>query len=149
MTAELDTLDQTEFDRFLAACEADAADMDSEAVQLQIIARTLRATSVDSVLAPDAAVSSADYVNRPFTLVSARFSPSDTTNEGSQYFAVMQCVTPDGEPVVVTSGAGRVIAQVFKLREMDALPIQVVIKKSDRPSKSGNFPLWLEKADSF
>lgn len=145
MTTDVVTLDDEQFAEWLAECEADVSGVDSEQVQLQIIARTLRASTVDAVLAPDAAVSSKDYVGKPFTLRSLRWSEADDSNEGFQYFAVCQCVNADGEPFVMTSGAGRIVAQLHQLRKMDALPIDLVIRRADRPSSSGNYPLWLER----
>lgn len=145
MTTDVVSLNDEQFAEWLAECESDVRNVDAEQVQLQIIARTLRADTVDAVLASDAAVSSKDYVGKPFTVLSLRWSEADDSNEGFQYFAVCQCVDTDGVPFVMTSGAARIVAQLHQLRKMDALPITLIIRKAERPSSSGNYPLWLER----
>ena len=142
------SMDDEQFAEWLQECESDVANIDPEQVQLQIIARTLRASSVEQALAPDAAVSSKDYVGKPFTLLSFRWSEADDSNEGFQYYAVCQCVDADGQPFVMTSGAGRIVAALHVIRKNDAMPIGLVVKRADRPSRSGNYPMWLEKADA-
>lgn len=142
----LGTDDKATLTRFLAVAESDAKAMDPGAVAMEIIGRVLDAETVDAVLATDKAISSEDYVGRPFVLLSARFSPSQYEGEGPQFFATMTIADENGEKQVLNSSAGRIIAQVFKLRELDAMPVKVVIGKAERPSRAGYYPLWLERA---
>jgi hypothetical protein len=46
--------------------------------------------------------------------------------------------------VTITCGAKNVIAQSWKLNDMGALPLRVLIRQSKRPTAAGNFVMWLE-----
>lgn len=142
--AELATTDEALLAEFLAVVEADEAEADSSDATMAIIARTLRASTVEEILRNDQAVSSDDYVGKPFVMREVRFSRSTFEGDGPQFFAIAQCVNQDGEPFVLTTGAARVLSQAFKLRKAKALPISLVICKAERKSRNGYFPLWLE-----
>jgi hypothetical protein len=144
--ATLDVLDSEVFQRFLAASETDAQELDPEHVSIAIIGRILNATSVDDVLGGAGATHARDFLGVPFVLTGVRFNQSDFGEGGPSFYALLEGANGDGEPVTVTCGARNVIAQAWKLRDMGALPVKLVLQESDRPTRAGYKVMWLEKA---
>lgn len=125
----------------------DVVDDDPEAAAIEITNRILLATSVDEVLAPRGAVHARDVIGEAFTILGVRWMRSDFP-EGTAVYAVMEAkLTRTGEVVAVTCGARNVMAALLKLIELDALPIEVVLRESDKPSSRGFKPMWLEKPE--
>ena len=146
----LDVLDSEVFQRFLSAAETDAVELDPEHVSIDIIGRILKATTVEDVLGGTSATHARDFLDVPFALVGVRFNRSDFGDTGPSFYALLEGADADGVPVTVTCGARNVIAQAWKLREMGALPVKVVLKESDRTTRAGFKVMWLEGApESF
>lgn len=146
MGTDLDVIDNETFQRFLSAADAEVTELDADAVSMQIIGRILQATSVDDVLGGAGAIHARDYLNTPFALTGVRFNRSDIAGDGPGFYALLEGADADGVPVVITCGARNVIAQAWKLRDMDALPLRVQIAESERPTAAGYKVMWLEKA---
>lgn len=146
MQANIDVTNDETFQRFLAAADDEVREVDPDAVSMEVIARILKADTVDDVLGGTSATHARDYLRQPFTLTEVRFNKSSLSNEGPAFYALLQGADPNGEAVTITCGARNVIAQAWKLRDMEALPIQVIIQESDRPTAAGNRVMWLEKA---
>ena len=142
----VDVLDSEVFQRFLAAADNDVAELDPEHVSIDIIGRILNATTVDDVLGGAGATHARDFLNVPFVLTSVRFNQSDFGDSGPAFYALLEGANGDGEPVTVTCGARNVIAQAWKLREMNALPVKLVLQESERTTRAGFKVMWLEKA---
>lgn len=138
--------DAEAFERFLATAETIGEAVDPDDVTRQVITRILGAENVDAVFDDQAATHAKDFLGRPFRLLGAKFNRSSFAAGPSPFYAVLDAVTPDGEPVTITCGAGRVIAQVYKLLELDALPIDVQLEESPRETANGFRIMWLEKA---
>jgi hypothetical protein len=147
MTEVVATDDDT-FTRFLAAADEEVREVDADEVSMQIIARILKATSVDDILEGSGAVHARDFVGVPFTLTDVRFNKSDFQDAGPAFYALLEGADGNGERVTITCGARNVIAQAWKLRDMGALPVQVQLGESERPTAKGYKVLWLEKAGS-
>jgi hypothetical protein len=138
--------DSEVFQRFLAAADAPGFETDPDQVSLDIIARILNASSVDDVLGGAGAVHARDYLDTPFVLTGVRFNRSAFDGAGPQFYAVLEGADADGVPVAITCGAKNVIAQAWKLADMEALPIDLVIKQSSKATASGFHVMWLERA---
>ena len=146
MPNTIDVLDSEVFKRFLAAPDDTADELDPAHVSIDIIGRILNATTVDDVLGGAGAVHARDFLGIPFVLTGVRFNRSDFGDDGPAFYALLEAANDDGERVVVTCGARNVIAQAWKLRDMGALPVKLVLQESDRPTKRGYKVMWLEKA---
>ena len=144
----LDVLDSEVFQRFLAAGEATSDELSADEVTVDIIGRILNATSVDDVLGGTQATHARDFLDTPFALTGVRFNQSDFEGAGPKFYALLEGADRNGEKVTITCGARNVIAQAWKLKDMDALPVQVELRQSDRPTRAGYHVLWLEKASA-
>lgn len=142
----VDVIDSEVFQRFLAASDEAAAELDADEVTVAIIGRILQASTVDDVLGGQEATHARDMIGQPFTLTGVRFNRSDYDGAGPSFYALLSGADADGVPVTVTCGARNVLAQAWKLADMRALPVAVVLRESDRPTKAGYRVMWLDKA---
>lgn len=134
------------FQRFLAAADAEVAEINPDQVAIDVIARILNAKSVDDVLSGSGVTHARDYLDRPFMLSDVTFQRSDFDTFGPAFYAVLRGADPNGEVVSITCGARNVIAQAWKLADMEALPLSVVIKQAERTTAAGYKIMWLERA---
>lgn len=141
---EASGVDSEVFQRFLAAADDGNFDTDPEQVTLDIIARILKAETVEDVLGTSTATHARDYLNVPFLLTGVRFNRGDFADSGTNFYALLEGADDNGEPLVVSCGAKNVIAQSWKLADMGALPLSVVLKESPRQTANGYKPMWLE-----
>lgn len=145
MQADIETIDNETFQRFLAAADEEVREVDADQVSMEIIGRILKAQTVDDVLGGSGAIHARDFLDVPFTLTDVRFNRSDFGGDGPAFFALLEGADRNGEPVTITCGARNVIAQAWKLRDMAALPIQVEIQESERATANGYKVMWLAK----
>lgn len=134
------------FKAFLAAADDDALTMSPEQVSIDIIARILDAESVDDVLGGAGVTHAEDYLGKPFRLTGVHFNKSSFDGVGPQFYAILDGADPDGVTVTISCGAKNVIAQAWKLSNMNALPVQVQLAESSQPTANGYRVMWLEKA---
>lgn len=142
----VEIIDSEVFQRFLAAGDDPNSEMDPDEIAVQIIARILNATTVDDVLGGTQATHARDFLDQPFTMTGVRFNRSDFDGTGPKFYALLEGADSNGEAVTVTCGARNVIAQAWKLADMGALPIGLVLRESDRPTRAGFKVMWLDKA---
>lgn len=140
--------DSDVFKRFLAAAEQGELDVNADQVAIDIIARILDAKTVDDVLEGGGATHARDYLDKPFALTDVRFNKSSFDGEGPRFYALLEGADANGERVTITCGAKNVIAQAWKLKDLDALPMQVELKQSAKPTAAGFHVMWLEKAST-
>jgi hypothetical protein len=112
------------FDQFLK--DRNARDGDPEVDPYErILQQVLSAKTPDAVLTPVEVMQGRDIIGVPFILADFTLNESDF-DEGSPFYANMTChMPPEGEPVPVNCGHKKVLAQLVKLKEMDAFPIAV------------------------
>jgi hypothetical protein len=122
---------------------------DPEEAARGIIERILGSNSPDDVLAEDRVVHAKDYLDTPFIAHNVRFMGSTASETGGGVYAAIDASTKDGEPFVMTCGARNVVAQLFRLSTMNALPREVMLVERGvaRPGRSR--PLRLVKPDTF
>lgn len=138
--------DSDVFRRFLAAADEGQFEQNPEQVAIDIIARILNATDAAGVLEGGGATHARDYLDEPFTLTGVRFNKSSFDGAGPQFYAVLEGASADGERLTITCGARNVIAQAWKLSDLGALPIPVVLRQNPRPTAAGYHVLWMESA---
>lgn len=139
-------VDSKAFTRFLAAADSEVSERNPDEVAMEIIRRILDSETVDDVLGGAGAVHARDYLGRAFVLTGVKFNESSFETAGPSFYAILEGADEDSEKVAITCGARNVIAQAWKLRDMGALPLRVMIIESPRPTKEGYRPMWLEKA---
>ena len=136
--------DNEVFQRFLAAADDGEFETNADQVSIDIIARILNAGTAAEVLGGAGAIHARDYLDQPFTLTGVRFNKSSFDGAGPTFYAILEGADHNGEKVAVTCGAKNVIAQAWKLHDLAALPVAVMLKQSPRPTSSGYHVLWLE-----
>lgn len=139
--------DSEVFKRFLAAADEGKVEADVEEMTLQIVAQILNAKDADEVLGGRTATHALDVLDVPLVLTGVHFQKSDFDGAGPQFYAVLDVVTADGEGIPVTCGAKNVIAQAWRLEDLNALPLKIVIRRSAKPTANGFHVMWLEKAE--
>lgn len=138
--------DSEVFQRFLAAADEGSLDQNADQVAIDIIARILEAKDATEVLEGSGATHARDYLDTPFALTDVRFNKSSFDGEGPAFYALLSGADGDGEKLSITCGAKNVIAQAWKLKDLDALPMQVVIRQAPKPTANGFHVMWLEAA---
>jgi hypothetical protein len=65
-------------------------------------------------------------------------------DEGFGYFLIIDYVDKEtGESAVASTGAVAVVIQLVKAFQLGLFPLSCIVKKADRPSKNGFFPVHL------
>lgn len=122
---------------------------DPEQAMMDILRRTAEATTVDDVLGQSEATHARDVIGQTLTFLGFRVQESTYGGSGPDFYYLADCVNAEGEPLVITCGAPRVMLQLWKLQQMDALPIELVIAELDHETAAGFKPMWLERPKSF
>lgn len=116
---------------FIAAAEGliAAGDADRDfSLQLEGI---IKAESMDDVFKDEdesSAISFKDYVDKPFTINDVKIQRS-TLKDGMPFFVVVFATDINGKEIVLTSGSGKVVAQLIRAKELGGLPALVKIKE--------------------
>lgn len=138
--------DDEVFTRFLAAADEGSLDASADQTSIDIIARILKATTAADVLGREDVIHARDIADEPFTLLGVKFNRSEFDGAGPQFYALLDATNADGEALKITCGAKNVIAQVWRLADLGALPCDVVLKESSKPTAAGYKVMWLEAA---
>jgi len=120
---------------------------EAEQVSQEIAGRILGASSVTDVLAPQLTTPAEDVVNLPLTLTAVKWLES-TLNQGPKVYAVVNAVNRDGQALTITTGASTVLAQLYRLVELDGFPCSARFVKAEKATKAGYYPMWLEAVDA-
>jgi len=129
----------SDFDRKLIA-QQDAVKEDSKDPHERIIAQVLEAESPDAVLTPVDVLQGRDLIGENIVLLDFELNKSEF-DVGSPFYASISALrTPDEPPVVVNCGHKKVIAQLVRLKELDAFPVQVRFATRG-VSKAGGTPM--------
>lgn len=131
--------------RFMSVAK-DVVPIDPQQAALDMVSRILGAGSVDEVLEGSSAIHAADVLGQNLTIVGVRWNESDLA-DGAGFYALIDCVDNNGEGFAVTCGAITVMAQLFKLDELGALPGTFQLVEAAKPTKSGYKPMSLVKGE--
>lgn len=82
----------------------------------------------------------------PVLIRGFRWRRSEFTDGGGfpLYFLVEAVRVDTGRPVVLTTGAGNVMAQLIVLARLQKLPCVRVATEPEKPTSRGYWPLWLQ-----
>lgn len=131
--------------RFMSVAK-DVVPIDPQQAALDMVSRILGAGSVDEVLEGSSAIHAVDVLGQNLTIVGVRWNESDLA-DGAGFYALIDCVDNNGEGFAVTCGAITVMAQLFKLDELGALPGTFQLVEAAKPTKSGYKPMSLVKGE--
>lgn len=117
---------------------------DADTIAAEMFERIMAAETIEDVLKDQGLTDAVDVLDMSLRISGVRFNKS-TFAEGSGYYAVISArKTVDNEAVTVGCGAARVVMQLAKLAQLKAYPCVLVIRRADKPSSKGFFPMWME-----
>jgi hypothetical protein len=128
---------------FLAAAQNEAP-IDPWQAQLDIVQRILSAGDIDAVLTQTEAIHAADVLGDVLRVTGYAFGESTFKGNGPAFYMLVECVDADGVPFKVTCGAVNVMAQLYRLGQLNAFPLLARIVESEHETKAGYKPMWLE-----
>lgn len=118
----------------------------AEQSQAGIVARILAADSPEAALDMGEPVKAEELEQVVLNVTGVRWMRS-TFEEGPGVYAVIDAEREDtNEAIKATCGSVNVMTQLLKLQTMAAFPQRVKIVKSQKPTKSGYYPFWLQPA---
>jgi hypothetical protein len=119
---------------------------DPEAVAKAITNRILEAESVEDVLSPQECRHARELLDVPLRFFDLHFNQSDF-EEGAGFYAIANCEDVEsGDRFAVACGGRNVMAQLLRLHQIGAFPIDLKFEQARRPTRQGFWPLWLVKA---
>lgn len=137
----------TTLERVLVTNErVEAPEENAEAMAAEIVAQILAAETDEQLMAIEAgsAVGWRELLEVPVELLGFRWRPSDYDEGSSLYFVVFGNRLDNGDPVVLTTGARNVLAQLVNRAKRGTLTGAIVkLVQSEKPTKAGYRPLWL------
>lgn len=143
MTQALVPASEARLVEFLAAAQSQEP-VDPAQAAMDIVRRILAADSVEDVLKGTPAIHAGDVVGQPLTIVGFTFNESDLKEGGPGFYMLIECVDAQGEPFKVTCGAVNVMAQLWRLGQLDAMPLRAKITEAEKATSRGYRPMWLE-----
>jgi hypothetical protein len=135
--------ESAEVERFIAAASAQVLD-DPEAVSRAIVHDILTAPSIDKVFQQRELTHARDVLDERLTILGVRWMQGDYDTTGPGFYAVVEATNEDGEKLQISCGARNVMAQLYRLAELDAFPITAAIVESGRATAAGYRPMTLE-----
>lgn len=118
---------------------------DANEIATEIVKRILQANSVDDVLKKQQLIGCQSLVNVPLQIRGFRIASStfEDSSEGF-YFVVDAVQKADGSILTIACGSRNCMAQLYRLRQLNAIPCDLQFGKSNRATAKGYFPMWLE-----
>lgn len=137
-----DNIDAREIERFLTSVSEMVTD-DPAAVSAAIVASILQAPNAEAVLTQATTTAAETIIGQRLLIRGQRFNRSDFA-ESAGFYAIIDAVNDDGEVMLVTCGSRNVMAQIFRLNELGALPCHAAIVQAEKPTAAGYYPMSLE-----
>lgn len=116
---------------------------DPEQAAVAIAQEILNSQSAQDVLRSRETVPAAELLDIPIEVTTVRFNRSDFDQGPSLYALMRAIILETGEVVIVTCGGRNVLAQLYRLCQLEALPTRVRITRAKRATSAGYNPLWL------
>lgn len=110
----------------------------------RIIEQIATAMSAGDLDAPWNAESMRDSLDVPVTITAVHKMPSDFVG-GFGIYLVCQCVdNVEGIAYVLSTGSVQIVAQLARAHVLDLFPLEVIPRRSAKPTKNGFYPMHLE-----
>jgi len=121
----------------------------SDSVAADMVAGILQAESLDDVEALNETIGLKDLIGQVITVCSAELRESEVES-GYPVYAVMDAISDTtGNHMVVTSGSGKVLAQLCKYQMMKAYPRKVRVIGIESNSHKGRVTVQFVSATDF
>ena len=115
----------------------------------EVVQSILDAETVDDVLSETQVTHARDMLDVPFVALAFRLHRSDFGGDGPGVFAVIDGATKDGDKLTITCGARNVIAQLYRIAELNGFPRPVMLVERGRGKEGRNPPMRLVTPDNF
>lgn len=103
---------------------AQTTDEDQYAVMASIISEIMEATSVEEAMSEKSALHARDILNVPLLLHSFEIREGSYEDSQTGHYAAMHCSRLGSDQMrVITCGAMKVLAKLYKLQQLDAFPV--------------------------
>lgn len=119
--------------------------VDPEQASREIVLRILQADDVDQVFEQAGTTPCNEIIGRPIRISGARAMKSGFESGATMYLLLDVADVETGETLLVTCGARNVMAQLYRIQQLDGFPVDCRIVKTDRPTAEGYYPLWLKR----
>lgn len=117
--------------------EEEKTELDGSAGYAAIIGEIMGSTSIDDVLNLPEPSHLTDWVDKPIEIGGWVHRESDFEGGPPVYFTVVGTDMSTGKRILINTSEQPVMAQLLKLRELDAFPCRIVVRASTRPNKYG------------
>lgn len=119
--------------------------VDPEQASRDIVRRILEAEDLDALFEQAGTIGCDDVLGKPLSFRDFRPMRSAFEEGAGMYFVVDAADLETGEQLVISCGARNVMAQLYRAKQLGALPLNAAIVKAPRPTANGYYPLWLER----
>lgn len=140
---ELAKLDPAVVEAFRSIMEA-IPEADSSQAMLRIVASVLSAERAEELEEPWNGEGLRNLIGRRLRINEVRRLPSEFMSGPGWYLGCDAVLVETGQTKFVTTGSISVLAQLGRAVQAGWLPLEVVPRVPERPSKNGYFPMHLE-----
>lgn len=133
----------TEFFDHAASLESE----DEEVVQRRILENLLRATKPEDVLRAGETMPSSEVLGIPLQVDAIRASESGYDEGPGRYLHVDATIIGNGDRITFSCGAQDVVLKLVRLHQKGWLPVRCVLRKAEKPTKAGFYPVFLRMLD--
>lgn len=133
--------------QWIAEQSLDTRDLNVVIIE-QMAARFAEAETADEILDPFGTVKGQDTLNRPLWVTACTFLDSDMAEGFPWYASLVVTDQASGRSRVVTVGGEKLVMTAAALSRAEMWPQMCMIKKSDKPTKAGFYPLDLVKVQA-
>lgn len=119
---------------------------DPAEVSAAIASRIMGSNSIADILSPQTTEGADDVVGIPLNLRGVRWLHS-SFKDGPVVYALIDAVDRQGKARTITSGSETVLAQLFRISQLDGFPVSAAFVRASKATAQGYYPLWLEAVD--
>jgi hypothetical protein len=130
---------------YIASKVIDTGDLNAVIME-RLMARMLDSDDADAVLDPFGTIKGQDMIGKPLNVVGAEFLEGDFEESFPWYVSLMVQDPATGGVMPVTTGGEKLVLQAAVLDMKEKWPLMVKIVQSDKPTRSGYYPLELRWA---
>jgi hypothetical protein len=128
--------DGDQISRYLAV-EAEKEELDQSAGYASIISEIMGSVSIEDVLNLPEPTHLNEWVDKPIELGGWVHRDSDFDMGPAVYFTVVGTDMSTGRRILINTSEQAVMAQLIKLKDLDAFPIRVTVQASTKPNRYG------------
>lgn len=110
----------------------------------RIIEALLNAQNIQDLNAPWQSGSLGKYRDTVLTITDVSKLPSDKDQKMGYFLILRGTVRGSGEPFVASTSSHAIMAAITRLWLAQAIPVDVIPRKADKPSRNGFYPEHLE-----